>query len=142
MPHAKVQFVYDKKNASSFGNKKGTVFVKGDLPELFRGTREYDKKITMDVVPRYHCGAVLIGGSDKEKISKIVDKEKNKSFVICFSGKKADYEVICEKYKSVEKPDEVYWNKFYLDIEQRVHLESSPTKGVPTWKKWRFSGSC
>ena len=100
MPHAKVQFVYDKKNASSFGNKKGTVFVKGDLPELFRGTREYDKKITMDVVPRYHCGAVLIGGSDKEKISKIVDKEKNKSFVICFSGKKADYEVICEKYKS------------------------------------------
>ena len=26
-----------------------------------------------------------------------------------------------------------------MDIEQRVHLETSPTKGVPSWKKWRFS---
>lgn len=99
MPNAKIQFVYDKKNASSFGNKKGTVFVKGDLPELFRGIREYDGKITLDAVSRYHCGAVLIGGSDKQKISTMVDKEKNRSCVICFSGKKSDYEAIREKYK-------------------------------------------
>lgn len=100
MPDAKIQFVYDQKNSSSFANKKGTVFVKGELPRLYRSIREYDKKIKADSAHQYrHCGALLISGSSESKVIPLVEsQDKSNTFVICFSGTKLDYESICEKY--------------------------------------------
>ena len=107
-----------------------------DLDDVMHRIREYVKSrgIPLDFFFKDYdplrSGAVSLG-----KMHRALDVALGTNFRLTYQEKQA----ICEKYKSCEKSDEVYWNKFFLDIEQRVHLEASPTKGVPSWKKWRFS---
>ena len=107
-----------------------------DIDDVMIRIREHVKSrgIPLDVFfkdyDQLRSGAISMG-----KMHRALDIALGTNFRLTYQEKQA----LCEKYKSAEHDDEVYWNKFFLDIEQRVHLETSPTKGVPSWKKWRFS---
>eukprot|EP00949_MAST-11_sp_MAST-11-sp1_P004163 g4163.t1 len=49
---------------------------------------------------------------------------------------------ICDNFRRVgADPDMVDYQRFCNEIDQHVHLETSPTKGVPTWQPWSFNES-
>ena len=126
-----------KKNYSiSAASKVESKSAPVDLDDVMIRIREHVKSrgIPLDVFfkdyDQLRSGAISMG-----KMHRALDVALGTNFRLTYQEKQA----LCEKYKSAEHDDEVYWNKFFLDIEQRVHLEQSPTKGLPTWKKWRFS---
>jgi Ca2+-binding EF-hand superfamily protein len=106
-----------------------------DMDSIMNRIREYVKSrgIPLDIFFKDY-DQLRTGSLSMGKMHRALDVALGTNFRLTYQEKQA----ICEKYKSTEKPDEVYWYKFFLDIEQRVHLEASPTKGVPGWKKWRF----